>query len=237
MLTNVYYYHIYRPYIIGNRGPDAVTQRKPLLTEKKAIAKQGGKKTYVLNKAFRDEFVSQAAGVSNGINGFKAELKRTINDMDNFEKRSRQENPESAKKGLANDLSSLTETYNKSSEFLKSQPYSAGLRTFSYEINDSIVYYKEDLSRLGLGLTENGKLLFNEPFFNKLSEKKVDSAIGKAKPIIDDLYKQTTDILSVPLADHLRIKNLNYHYNYKLGGLADEGFGLIESGMLIDRVV
>jgi hypothetical protein len=35
----------------------------------------------------------------------------------------------------------------------------------------------------------------------------------------------------------MRFKGLGYHYNYKMGAMETDGFGILETGMLIDKAV
>ena len=90
---------------------------------------------------------------------------------------------------------------------------------------------------MGINLTEGGRLSFNRDYVDSLSQDKINIAIGENIEIFTSLHRQTGSLLTEPLSGHMNFKALGYHYNYKMGAMETDGFGVIEVGMLIDKAV
>ena len=236
MLTNVYYYNIYRPYLIGTRDGGVLAPRKPFIAERKDSA-EPLRQSFVLNKSLKDEIVSYAKNVSNGVTNLQTSSRTAARDMEGFNRRVFRDGFDSAREWLAEDIEDFKDSYNAASEFMQNQGTSPGLRIFSYEVADNLYYNRERLGLLGLSIFESGAVNFDRARFDGLPQEKINVAIGENIGIFSGLQRQAGEFLTEPLAVHMRFKGLGYHYNYKLGKLELDGFDAIEAGLLVDKAV
>lgn len=237
MLTSIYYYNLYRPYIVSNRET-GVARRERIADRKEKSTPEPTGQVYILNKSLKDEIVRYAHDLSYGATNLRASARQTTADMENFNRTIYREGFDRAQDWLAEDLSEFSDNYNAAAGFMQGQKHSTGLRTFSYEMADNIYYNRDRLNQLGLYLSETGRLSFSRETFNSLSQDEVNIAIGENIGIFADLYRHSGELLTEPLAEHMNFKGLSYHYNYKMGAMvADDGFGIIETGLLIDKAV
>jgi len=238
MLTSVFYYNLYKPYIVSNsagRG-EQHSPRRNRIADKRETPETSGP-IFVLNKSLKRDMVNYARSVSHGVVDLRAATYRTAGDMQEFNRTAHQQGWEYAVGTLVNNLSEFTENYNKSAAFMQVQDHSAGLRAFSYEIADNVYYNKSRLEMLGINLSEGGQLSFDSNRVRSMSFEEVNAAIGENIEIFSGLQSFTQQFLTEPLAEHMRFRGLSYHYNYQRGTMETDGFGLLEMGLLVNKIV
>ena len=237
MLTSVFYYNLYRPYIVGsapNRNVDGSPRRERINSGQDTKASG---RIFVLNKSLRNEIVNHAQNVTTGITDLRSATGRTAQDMENFNRTVYREGWEEAVDRLTENLTQFADGYNHAANFMQSQEHSAGLRAFSEEVTDNVYYNRTRLEMLGLTLSEEGRLAFSNKQVRDMSHEQINVAISENIEIFEGLRAYTGQVLSEPLVEHMHFRGLTYHYNYQLGRMETEGFGLLEAGILVDRVV
>ena len=236
MLTSVYYYSLYKPYLVGTREVDSFSPRRPKITDKKTANEFNGQ-IFVLNKSMKDEIVRHAQNVSFGVTGLRSSTRQTAQDMEDFNKTAHEEGFEEAVGELTADISRFADNYNKTADYLQKQEHSTGLRSFSYEVEDNVRYNKNRLELLGITLGDGGKMNFDKTRIEKMSHEEINISIGETIKIFSDLQGYADQLLTEPLVEHMSFKGLGYHYNYKMGLMQADGFNLIEAGLIIDKAV
>ena len=238
MLTSVFYYNFYKPYIVGNannRGNGNYAPRHERISSGRENTETSGR-VFVLNKSLRNDIISYAQNVTFGVTDLRASTKRAARDMENFNRMVHQDGWDEAIYNLSNDLEQFAAHFNSSARFMQNQEHSAGLRTFSTEVADNVYYNRGRLEMLGLTLSE-GQLSFSREQVLNMSYEEVSAAIGENIEIFEGLRQYTHELMAEPLVEHMRFRGLTYHYNYQMGRMETEGFNLIEAGMLVDRFV
>ena len=238
MLTSVFYYNIYRPYIVGNvnnREGNYVPRRERINSERGGGGESS--RVFVLNKSLRNEIVSYAQAVSFGVTDLRETTKRTARDMEDFNGTVHRDGFESAVSGLANNLERFSHYFNRSAGFMQQQMHSSGLRAYSGEVVENVNHNRERMEMLGLNLSEGGQMSFNRELVTQMNHEQINVAIGENIEIFEGLRTYTQQLMTEPLVEHMRFRGLNYHYNYRLGTMETEGYSLIEAGMLVDRRV
>jgi len=236
MLTNIFYYQFYKPYILKTTASDKQPARpkQGKIAEKNPTAESF---KVLLNKSLKQDVVEYARGVSSSVVGAKEASKHTVRDMTDFNKNIHKRGLDTAKKWIRFDLEEFVDSYNASTEFLTGQNHSQSLRGFAERMTDSVSVNLERLSQLGLSLGEDGKLALDTEKFNALSEGHVNVAIGETLNTFRDIYSDSGGVLTEPLKEHMNFRSLGYYYNYKLGRMENDTFKIIEAGMIIDKAV
>jgi hypothetical protein len=235
MLTSVFYYNMYKPYIIGNAGnrSEGYVPRR----ERIAQGNEPAGRVFVLNKALRNEIVSYAQSVSDGVSNLRDATKRTAVDMDNFNGAVHKEGFEAALENMADNLENFADFYNNSAGFMQNQQHSTGLRSYSGELVENVTHNRTRLEMLGLSLSEEGRISFNRERVSAMNHKEINVAIGENIEMFEGLRSHTQQLMTEPLIEHMRFRGLSYHYNYRMGTMETDGYSLIEAGMLVDRLV
>ena len=236
MLTNVYYYNIYKPYIVSSTEKGAYTPKWNRIADRKTSA-EPSTKIYVLNKSHKNEIIDFAHNVSLGVNGFRTTARMAAIDMKNFDREVGRGSYEKAQKLLGDDLEKFANRYNEAVDFMLNQGASVNLRLFSYEVTDNLRYNREELDMLGLNFTEDGKLTFDKTYFNELSTDGLRIAMNTNIDVFTGFQKQGEAFLTAPLAAHMGFKGLGYHYNYKMGKMEMDGYSIIETGLIVNKAV
>lgn len=235
MLTSIFYYNMYKPYIVGNAG----NRTEGYVPRRQRIA-QGNEpagRVFVLNKALRNEIVNYAQAVSHGVTDLRATTKRTALDMENFNGMVHRDGWGAAQENMVENLGQFANYYNRSAGFMQQQAHSAGLRAYSSELTETVHHNQSRLEMLGLNLSEEGRLDFSREYALAMSHEEMNVAIGENIEIFEGLRSYTQQLMTEPLVDHMRFRGLSYHYNYRMGTMETDGYGLLEAGMLVDRLV
>jgi hypothetical protein len=235
MLTSVFYYNMYKPYIVGNvsnRSEGYIPRR-----ERIAQGIEPAGRVYVLNKSLRNEIVNYAQAVSHGVTDLREATKRTARDMESFNYSVHRDGWQSALENMTNNLEHFATYYNRSAGFMQNQAHSDGLRAYSSDVTENVHHNRERLEMLGLTLTETGQMNFDRPFVAAMNHDEINAAIGENIETFEGLRSYTQQLMTEPLIEHMRFRGLNYHYNYHMGTMESDGYGLIETGMLVDRLV
>jgi hypothetical protein len=236
MLTSVYYFNFYKPYIFSTRETDNVSPRRNRIADRKQSPPVSSK-DFVLNKAVKDEIVNFAKDVSSGINNLRSSARRASYDMERFNHLVYKDGWDSAVSSLKKDFIKFADQYNASTDFLQQQERSSDLRTFSNEITDHLRYNRERLGSLGFSFSEEGRMSYDRSVVEGMSHNRINAVIGDNMRVFNEVQRHAEGVLKEPLVEHMNFRGLGYHYNYKLGMMKADGFNLLEVGLLINEAV
>lgn len=234
MLTSVYYYGYYKPYILNNR-PKIGEGRRQTVSDKPNDPSL--RETFVLNNALKKEVVQYASNLSGTVNYLRETSRDLLQDIFNFQRATEENGIQSAKRELSDDLADFVDAYNKNLRFTQEDSTSKQLKFFVNDLTYDVSISTTSLSKYGISVDENDVMSFDSDFFDKLKSKNVLEANKGNHALLKNIYDSTGEFLTMPLSEHLKFKNLGYYYNYKLGTIEKDSFKLIQSGMIIDRVV
>ena len=236
MLTNLFYYDFYKPYIFKN---EKITTKHPA-TYQKAENKRGLNKSenseeqkniendfsFFLNKTFKSEIINYAETIS-----LKNSVKNIINKTANF-----QFNSNSKKEILSKELSDFKEKFNSYQEFSKKNyRHSPLLSEFSDSLNFRVENHERTLEKFGITFDEETSFLnFDKEFFDKLPLKSISENLLDLYAFSNEVYNDTCEIMTIPMENHMNFKNLDYYYNYIFANEKHNTVKIIESGMLVD---
>ncbi|MCL1988265.1 MAG: hypothetical protein FWG64_09890 [Firmicutes bacterium] len=240
MLTSAYYYKFYRPYMISNANKESSRDngRKPKIAEMTPRNRLDSGFMLVLNKSLNSEIVDYARNVSQGITGFKSSVRSTLISMNNLGMNAVYDGYEDARDNVEENLSTLVDRFNESTDFLDKQNQSQDLKSYSNDLRGRAIQGQDRLKLLGISVSDDGNaMLFNPDVVKSLSQLELHAAIGTNMQTFYSLHQTTSDVLVEPLSTHMPFKGLSYHFNYQLGRMVEDGFNVIEAGMIVDRLV
>lgn len=234
MLTSVYYYGYYKPYILNNR-PKIGEGKKQQANEK--VSNPANRETFVLNNSLKKEVVQYASGLSGTVNYLRETSRDVLQDIFNYQRSSAEQGSENSKKELSDDLQDFVDAYNRNLNFSVKDDNSKQLKFFVNDLAYDISISATALSTYGIKIGDDDRMTFDADYYNKLNNKNISEANKVNQALFKNIYDSTGEFLTMPLAEHLRFKNLGYYYNYKLGTMEKDSFKLIQSGMIVDKVV
>jgi len=232
VVTNVYYYNYYAPYILNS------VKRKKIADfprgEKFLV---DGDETYILNKALRKEVVGYATELSQVVNGLRDSSRFIVRDAGGFVRNEREEGFAAAVRLLEDDLADFTDSYNKTMAFSKKNRDSRILTDFSDALNYDLSISLRALSRYFITEADGEILAFDEQAFINITRKKLQIANRHNIPFFRHVYDRTGILLLAPLSEHMNFKDLKYYYNYRTGAISKDSFAITGSGMIINEVI
>lgn len=235
MLTSMFYFNHYKPYLVKEDSPTTSAGFSPKLTLFKNNSYEN--KTVLLNTAYRGDIVEYAGNISKKVVAFKDASRLVVQDMENFEMNTRNAGSVREREVLSAHISQFTESYNTAVSFALSQEHSAKLRNFAAEQSYFVTQNQDVLKILGVKIDKNGSLSCDETKIKDMSISKLRDAVNKTAPVFESLYENAKQLLTFPLSSHMNFKGLRYYYNYKLGTMQDDTFKIIKSGILVDIAV
>ncbi len=235
MLTQIFYYSHYRPYLVDMPKNNKVsTKKKPLTDNKKQVAETG---EYLLNKSLTTEVIHYVRNISNSIVGTKDSANNVVHDIENFNRNVFKRDYVTAKRWIGEDLEDFVNSYNFSLDFLNNQEHSRALKIYAEVIGEIISSGLDRLWRLGIMQEENHALSFNLYDFNSTDKSDFNLALGENINIFEQIYQVSSHALTIPMTHHMNFKDLNHYYNYRMGTVVDETFKIIESGLIINQAI
>ena len=220
MLTNQFYYSIYKPYFLGILEGVGRNNQEYL----KRLEMEYENSFYItLNVSDKAEVIEHAKNVSMSVNELRYSLKIILRNIDAREF-----------DDIAEQLNKFAKAYNKAIQFLLNQPHCRTLKVFARRIKSYIRKNRKFLIYLKLRLRK-GRIRFMPKSFSKLSQEELQKGITANKPLLSSLYNGMGKVLSYPLAVHMRFSDTRLYNNYEIGFTEKNGQILVESGMLVDK--
>lgn len=233
MLTNIFYYNFYKPYIVKESSSVKPSVRAKAKTEiAQSRTSKSGESTYEysLNKAIKNEVISYATDISSNLNSIKETTNFLINRYTRRDIVSKNE-----KKNFADGLESFVNEINSFGYFYEStEKSSPALNGYEAVLSDRIEEYAEKLSYIGIKKDSEGTLAFDREAFEVIDKNNYIDHIFESAQMFKDIYDDTCEVMQLPLAEHMNFKNLDYYYNYTYIPKDKSEFKYIETGMLVD---
>lgn len=233
MLTSIYYYRYYRPYIlrtVDNTG--IISPRRTQIARKPDVDPEA---VFLLNKSLKVDVVAHAKQTSGAINGVKNGARRVIDAIEGFNQNTFDYGLHSAREVVCERLSDYAQAYNQSVGFMSGQSHSGSLQSFAEDLVAITMDSRHELELLDLYTDDGRTITFMQEDFQHKDQQELNIAFGESIDGFMHTYKDATVMLTRPLSDHMNFKSLNYYYNYKLGTMVSDTFKIIEAGLIINK--
>ncbi|MDR2904207.1 MAG: hypothetical protein LBU77_06850 [Clostridiales bacterium] len=243
MLTSIYYYNYYKPYLVKGSGRSEKTASfvaAPARARTETV--YDGKHAYILNTARKSTVVDYIRGLSSNITGLKESAKNLADSVTRYQNASHKHmETDSEKDWLANSLKEFAEDYTAAYAFSKEHPHSAALSQFAGRIENELAAAESLSERKDsaafLKRDQNGGLTFDAERFNQTGADDILKELRWINPAATEIKNATIDFLAEPLSEHMAFRDLEYYYNYQYGTEAASAFRLVDSGLLLDLVI
>lgn len=217
MLTTLYYYDYYKPYILDKNS----TSSKNFISKKEALMK----KSYFMNKSLNDNVKAYIFEMSSSFNN----LKNISNHL--TEKLETRFMTEPIKEDIENNIENFTKMYNNFIGFLEeNSENSYKFKNISSNIKKFSASNKKILNKMGININSNGFLYVKEN--NDLKNIQKDKEI--LKTFYSKIYNNLCKFMQEPMSKHMEFKDFSFYFNYSNNFNKNSSFKLIEQGVLID---
>lgn len=233
MLTNIFYYNYYRPYIVketNSAKKTARTSAKKEIAQSEQARSGDSAYSYLLNKSIKKEIVSYATDISRNLNSIKDTTRFIVNrySKDNVLDNDEIENFADGLEDFVNEINGFKEFYDSTSK--ESHP----LNGYNSMLNTRLDENKQNLSEVGVIKDNNNILSFDRDKFKSIENKKYIDNIFSCADLFNEIYNDTCEVMQLPMTEHMNFKNLDYYYNYAYEPTNKTAFKFIETGLLVD---
>jgi len=233
VLTSIFYYKYYRPYMFRTvESSGAVSPRRAPIAQK---PEPEPNLSVLLNKSLKMDVISHARQTSTAVNGVKDGARHVASAMENFNQQAYYEGLPGATHNISGRLAAFAGAINQSVSFMSNQQHSQALRDFAEDLSNLVYDSRRELAFVNITTQDGRTLDFLAPSFQEKDQDDLNIAFGESIGVFNRTYKNSANMLNLPLSEHMNFQGLNYFYNYRLGTLVDETFKLIESGLIIDK--
>ena len=235
MLTSLYYYGLYKPYMIRETG--AAARTAPVVKRSAKASEAARAQSVLLNKSLKSDVVNYAREASFSVTGLRGAAGKLATEAETFGRKARTSGLETAREAVAVRAEAFAEVFNKARAFTQKQEHSEPLRAYGADAAGIVEQNSEALGTLGFSLDDEGVLHFDRAKTDEMDAAAMQWALGDAEGAFKEVYELSQDVLKEPLASHMHFKGLRYYYNYKMGAVQDNTFKMIEAGMIADYAV
>lgn len=245
MLTNLFYYDYYRPYIfknekIGSKYGFAIekTKSEKSDTEYRNFETDinSNKSTFddeysfYLSKAMKNEVINYAGSISERFNSIKEASKEVYAEING-----RAYNFETRKENISFEMKQFVQEFNSCRRFAKENSESSpSILSYAQSLKYRADMDFEYLNSVGLSYDDYDNLVFDSQEFLNINKEQFGEVKNGLNHFFDSIYKDTCEIMSVPMAEHMNFKNLDLYYNYIYSNDDSASVTIIESGMIVD---
>ena len=242
MLTNVYYYGFYKPYIINKQPKSTVgAYRAP---GQKSVSKDASNAESApvvnlqKNNAVKRDVIKYAQDIYKNVTEMKDSAKYLNNNAESYYLNVLDESFDTARNWALEDIAFFTESYNDAVDFGLGQTHSADLNRYAADMVNISLENRKDLEPSGISLSKDGtKMSFDPETLKSKDYLDFGTSLADLKHVSSKIYNRTKDVLDKPLTEHMSFKQLSYYYNYRISKKQSNGFSLIESGLILDKII
>ena len=231
MLTNIYYYQLYRPYLLRQAERPSGINKKSLLTQRPDVQEDA---LFMLNKTLKPAILSHVRQTSNAINRTKNSARHIINEMQGFNQHTMEHGLEYSKARTSLRLQQFANDHRESISFMITQDHSEDLMQLGEELIELFSGGQYELEQVSLRTSDGKEILFDNAEFYEKDIDELNRAFSQSIGLFNYAYREAHQVLMNPMIDHMNFKELNYYYNYKLGTVVADTFKAIEAGMIIN---
>jgi hypothetical protein len=229
MLTSIYYYDYYKPYILKTNGINKTTQKNRFSGIKTNDYVQNNESSaYFLNRSDKNEIKSLVSGISDNVNAVK-DTARYLQSVTNAEGTKY----DNAKSAYGDGLEDFVSDCNNLASFASSADLNSGISDFKENVSQIVSDNEETFSKVGISI-DDGTLTFDTDVYENLSDDEYNELASTLNDTFSQVYNEACDFLSKPMSSHLNFKNLDYYYNYSYASKDKAAFRLLETGLIVD---
>ncbi|MCL2854493.1 MAG: hypothetical protein FWE21_02615 [Defluviitaleaceae bacterium] len=234
MITSLFYYGHYRDFLSRSGGGNKNVNPNGSIYNRQHIqqAHKVAESSILLNKNDNMRTKQFIANLTVNVVQLKDATKRLSFDAGNLGNLRSAVSYEKHLQWMDADLQRFAATYNNIGILSQDMGHSGALGNLQHSIRNIAQDNKVLLSHVGIvemggqGLTYHG--------IGNANTREIARAASEA---LKAGYEAARDFLIHPMATHLEFRDLGYYYNYTIGAMPQDTVRLIESGILIDRVI
>jgi hypothetical protein len=239
MLTSLHYFGHYRDFVLRTSSGSNSNFNRSLLSKGQVRSSiltraEGGLAPAVhLNKSYDKRILGYIDALGQNMVKLKGAARTYVEDVNNLDfEYSDITSFENHFRWIDEDLRNFTASYNTLDGIVARLPFSNHLPHFTHSIRNITQRNEILLSHLGVVAADEGGLAYHG--VGTATTLEIARAAADA---FKSAYDAAREFLVHPMTHHLQFSELSYYYNYTIGDSPMDTFRLLESGLLIDRLI
>ncbi|MCL2704389.1 MAG: hypothetical protein FWE91_12435 [Defluviitaleaceae bacterium] len=243
MLTNVYYYNIYQPFIMQRQsGPDK--------SAKSVLSTYAGNASGHMRPGAQ---VTRNTSMKRDVSDFVGAVCRNVTEMrdcakylslntESYYVNVLHESFDKSKQWVEEDVSMFVNAYNTAVSFGMKQEHSPELTRYAGELKDIALSYNTLLDGIGVSVHRDGDYLsFSPGKIHDLDFLAFGHSVSGAAQAANAVYERTVELLQLPAAAHMDFRQLSFYYNYRVDRSPEEAIrktpSYLHSGLVLDKAI
>ncbi len=228
MITSLYYYNYYKPHIFKNSETKVVKQ----VPFKQTVSYNNDKKPVNLSKAYNKNVIDYVNDLSTTINSVKVAGNETFQAFKRINGNTRR-SEEELKDDLIIALDDLASSLNATNNFSNDVSQSVDYNRYNDTIKEIFQNNKSVLEDIDLSYVD-GNFNFDVLSFESKDLGELKTKVSLSENVINEINLVTKDFMEIPMSKHMEFKSFSYYFNYALGVMDKDSFGVIGSGTILD---
>lgn len=242
MLTSIHYFSQYRDYALRTSSGRNTNFHGSLYTKKQpnrtsaaasAILHAGSTPKVQLNKSYGPNVLQYIKSLGQNIITLKDSARLFVSDTGSLDYDAGGSlSFEGHLRWIDEDLRNFANSYNNLDYLSRRSNHNAALGDFTHSIRSIARGHEQMLSHLGVITADEGGLSYHG--IGQGATKEITRAAVGA---FQETYEASREFLAHPMTAHLQFKDLTYYYNYTIGNQPSDAYRLIESGILMNKLI
>jgi hypothetical protein len=242
MLTNVFYYSIYKPFIM-QRHSDPKQSAKTVLERYSQNSDSVDVKPQVTkNASIKRSVSSYVEAVCRNVIEMRDCAKYLSMNAGMYYSNVLNESIETSKQWAEEDISMFVNAFNAAVAFGLTQEHSPELARYADDLREIALYNKDALKEAGVSIHNNGMVMsFSAERIHSMNMLDFGHSTASAGNAAREIYGRTSELLQLPASAHMDFRQLSYYYNYRVDLSAEIALRKIpialHAGLIFDRVI
>ena len=241
MLTNVFYYNIYQPYIMEKRAHPQQSAKSTLDRYAQNAQYSNNKAQVIKNNSIKRDVVDYVGAVCKNVTEMKDSAKYLSSNAEHYYLNVLNESLGTAKQWAEEDISMFVNSFNATVQFGSLQEHSRELKSYANELKEIVLSFKDSLSVAGIIVYANGESLdFNPNRIHDMDYLQFGQSVSGAARAAQAVYNRTSELLRMPAAAHMDFRQLSYYYNYRIDKADDARYknpANLYAGIVLNRSI
>lgn len=232
MITHLFYYESYKPYIIEeneNKKRKMSSAKEYLIFTSTKMEKSF---SYFLNKSSKKEIANYVFKVASGFNDIKNTSHYLALRLDN------RVNIRNVIEDSSKKINSLSKAYNDFLDFYNTDETAQSNFSLYIDSLKTIIYENQEiLSGIGINIVSGDFLQVDKDYIEQNLLTCSKNILNNLKYVFDLIYQRTCGNMKDSLIDYMTFKDFSYYFNYSIYNDSKKSFPLLTNGLLlkIDR--
>lgn len=234
MLTSMYYYDFYKPYILQRHLQPGIFGAYP-----RSVALKNTR--FTKNNALRRNVLDYVENVCRNAVEMKDSARYLAHNSENYYVAALRESFETAKRWVEEDVTLFVRAFNAAVRFGLDQVHSPHLLHYAGNLKEIALDNVATLKDAGIYVDNDAYMRFDPDKIKEMDYERFTEMLSGTAKTAASVYDRTNTFLLLPAESHMNFRPLSYYYNYRVERVpqgSDSKYTVVlHCGLILDRVI